>query len=76
MRNKLNRREFIRTGAAAAAGASLARFAFADAPAEATAKAIAKLVPKADSVIHIWLPAVSRRPIPGTQRNTPLSSLA
>ena len=55
MKDKLTRREFIRTSAAAAAVAGIAPYALADAP-EQSAKAIAKLVPKADSVIHIWLP--------------------
>jgi hypothetical protein len=56
MKLSLSRREFIRTGLAAAAGAGLSRYAFGEAPAEATAKAVAPLVAKADAMIHIWLP--------------------
>src|SRR5437773_3333233 len=56
MRSRFTRREFIHTGVAAAAGAGLARYSFADAPADAPAKSAVKLVPKADAVIHIWLP--------------------
>src|SRR5437867_2455245 len=56
MRSRFTRREFIHTGVAAAAGTSVARYAFADAPAEATAKAAVKFIPKADAMIHIWLP--------------------
>src|SRR5712691_1697623 len=55
MKANLTRRQFIRAGAAAAASASLAPYAFAEASKE-TAKAIAKRAPKADAVIHIWLP--------------------
>ena len=55
MNNLITRREFIRAGLAAAAGASLAPHALADAPAGAGTKP-AKLVPKADAMIHIWLP--------------------
>ena len=53
---KFTRRQFLQTSVAAAAGAGLSRYAFADAPTEAVAKTIAKLVPKADAMIHIWLP--------------------
>src|SRR5437667_7033036 len=54
---KFTRRQFIQTSAAAAAGLGLSPYAFADAALEATAKpAAAKLIPKADAVIHIWLP--------------------
>jgi predicted secreted protein len=56
MKINLTRRGFIRTGLAAAAGAGLSRYAFADAPASAPAKAAAQLVAKADAMIHIWLP--------------------
>ena len=56
MKGNLTRREFIRTSLAAAAGASLSRQAFGDPPAGAPAKAVAKLVAKADAMIHIWLP--------------------
>jgi len=56
MKGNITRREFIRTGLAAAAGASLSRHAFGDAPAGAPAKAAAHLVAKADAMIHIWLP--------------------
>src|ERR1043165_8790190 len=56
MNMKFTRRQFIQTSAAAAAGAGLARYSFADAPAEAVAKAAVKLVPKADAMIHLWLP--------------------
>jgi hypothetical protein len=56
MKTNITRREFIRTGLAAAAGAGLSRYAFADAPASAPAKAAAHLVAKADAMIHIWLP--------------------
>ena len=55
MNSSLTRRGFIRTSALAAAGATFARHAFADAPAGAE-KAMAKLSPKADAMIHIWLP--------------------
>src|SRR5437588_3065714 len=53
---KITRRQFLQTSVAAAAGAGLSHCAFADAPTEAVAKTIAKLVPKADAMIHIWLP--------------------
>src|SRR5437660_5520962 len=57
MNAKLTRRQFIQTSVAAAAGVGLSPYAFADAATEAAAKrAVAKLVPKADAVIHIWLP--------------------
>jgi hypothetical protein len=56
MKTNITRRDFIRTGLAAAAGAGLSRYAFADAPASAPAKAAAHLVAKADAMIHIWLP--------------------
>src|SRR5260221_6732405 len=56
MKTNLNRREFIRASAAAAAGVGLAQQVFGGAPGEATCKTVAKLVAKADSVIHIWLP--------------------
>src|SRR2546430_1129651 len=56
MKAKLTRREFMRTSAAAVAGVGLAQYGFADAPTEVAAKAVAKLVAKADAVIHIWLP--------------------
>lgn len=51
-KSKFTRRQFLQTGAAAAVGASLSRYAFADAAREAAAK----LIPKADAMIHIWLP--------------------
>ena len=47
---KLNRRQFLKTGAAAAAGLSVSRLAAADDP---TAP---PLVPTADAMIMIWLP--------------------
>ena len=53
---KLNRREFIQRGTAALAGASLTPYAFADPPAAAQAVPASKLIPKADAMIHIWLP--------------------
>src|SRR4051794_28077659 len=55
---RFTRRQFIQTSAAAVAGVGLSRYAFADAAPEATAKsaAAAKLIAKADAVIHIWLP--------------------
>ena len=56
MKTNITRREFIRTGMAAAAGAGFSRYAFADEPAGAPAKAAARLVAKADAMIHIWLP--------------------
>jgi hypothetical protein len=56
MKGNITRREFIRTGLAATAGASLSRHAFGDAPAGTPAKAVAHLVAKADAMIHIWLP--------------------
>src|SRR5437667_10694707 len=52
MQNKVTRRKFIQTSVAAVAGAGLCRYASAD----AATKAAAKLVPKADAIIHIWLP--------------------
>lgn len=52
MRTKFTRRQFIQTSALAAAGLSASRVAFA----EDSAKAVVKLVPKADAMIHIWLP--------------------
>ena len=48
----MTRRQFIETSALAAAGLSASRFAYG----EDSAKTIAKLVPKADAMIHIWLP--------------------
>jgi len=56
MKSNITRREFIRSGLAAAAGAGFARHAFGDAPGEVPAKVPAKLVAKADAMIHIWLP--------------------
>jgi hypothetical protein len=56
MKTSITRRDFIRTSLAAAAGAGLSRYAFADAPTSAPAKAAAQLVAKADAMIHIWLP--------------------
>jgi hypothetical protein len=53
MKTRLTRREFIQAGLLATAGASLAPRALAEAAAQ---KAAAKLVPKADSIIHIWMP--------------------
>src|SRR5579872_2297370 len=54
---KINRRNFIRTGAAAAAGLGLAPFARAIEPPDSTKSASSqKLVPKADAMIMIWLP--------------------
>ncbi|EEF62922.1 DUF1501 domain-containing protein [Pedosphaera parvula] len=52
MKTKINRREFIQTGAMAAAGLSAMGLAHG----AETEKAIKKLVPKADAIIHIWLP--------------------
>src|SRR5258708_40046592 len=52
MKAGITRREFIQASAIAAAGLSASRFAYG----EESAKAIAKLVPKADAMIHIWLP--------------------
>jgi Protein of unknown function (DUF1501) len=52
MKSGITRRQFIQTSAVAAAGLSASRFAFA----EESAKAVAKLVPKADAMIHISLP--------------------
>src|SRR5580765_6976231 len=52
MKTGITRRQFIQTGALAAAGLSASRFAFG----EEAAKTVAKLVPKADAMIHIWLP--------------------
>ena len=56
MKSSITRRDFIRTGLAAAASAGLSRYAFGDTPAGAPAKAAAQLVAKADAMIHIWLP--------------------
>jgi len=52
MKSGITRRQFIQTGTLAAAGLSASRFAFG----ENSAKAVAKLAPKADAMIHIWLP--------------------
>src|SRR5215475_3658644 len=52
MKSGITRRQFIQTGSLAAAGLSASRFAFGEEP----AKAVAKLVAKADAMIHIWLP--------------------
>src|SRR5271167_1483667 len=52
MKTKLNRRQFIQTSALAAAGFGASRFAYA----AAAQQPIPKLVPTADSIIHIWLP--------------------
>ncbi len=56
MKPGVTRREFIRTSLAAAAGAGLSRYALGGAPAGAPIHAAARLVPKADAMIHIWLP--------------------
>src|SRR5437867_11530211 len=56
MKTKFSRRQFIQTSLAAAAGAGLSRYALAETPEAAATKAAAKLVPKADAMIHIWLP--------------------
>lgn len=56
MKTSITRRDFIRTGLAAAAGAGFSRCAFGDTPTGAPAKAVAQLVAKADAMIHIWLP--------------------
>jgi hypothetical protein len=52
MKSGITRRQFIQTSAVAAAGLNASRFAFG----EDSAKAVAKLVPKADAMIHISLP--------------------
>jgi len=52
MKAKFSRRQFIQSSALAAAGLGVSRFAFA----EDSTKTVAKLVPKADAMIHIWLP--------------------
>src|SRR6478752_1841461 len=54
MNTELNRRKFIQTSAAAAAGVGLSGYLHAD-EAEAP-KPKEKLIPKADAMIHIWLP--------------------
>jgi hypothetical protein len=54
MKMKLNRRQFIQSSALAAAGMGLSPFANA-LPSEPE-KTVAKLVAKADAMIHIWLP--------------------
>ncbi|MDB6064157.1 MAG: hypothetical protein JWR26_365 [Pedosphaera sp.] len=52
----MNRRQFIQTSALAAAGIGMGSFAHGmDSPAEVE-KTIAKIAPKADAMIHIWLP--------------------
>src|SRR5437764_519995 len=56
MKARPNRREFLQTATAAVAGAGFSRFAFAESPAETSAKALKKLIAKADAMIHIWLP--------------------
>src|SRR5208282_5437097 len=55
MKSRLTRREFIQAGLAGAAGAALAPRARAEVAAAAQ-KSAAKLVAKADAVIHIWMP--------------------
>jgi hypothetical protein len=52
MKSGITRRQFIQSSTLAAAGLSASRFAFGEEP----AKAVAKLVSKADAMIHIWLP--------------------
>src|SRR6266481_4199606 len=52
MKSGITRRQFIQTGALAAAVLSASRFAYG----EDSAKTLAKLAPKADAMIHIWLP--------------------
>jgi hypothetical protein len=52
MKSGITRRQFIQSSALAAAGLSASRFAVG----EESAKTVAKLVPKADAMIHIWLP--------------------
>ena len=52
--SKLNRRRFLRTSAIAAAGVGCSRLSWGE-PTE-PAKPAVKLVPKADAMIHIWLP--------------------
>jgi hypothetical protein len=58
MKSKWTRREFIQTGATATAGLGLTRTALAAGPPSADPAAVAatRLVPKADAMIHIWLP--------------------
>src|SRR5437899_8521340 len=57
MNSNFSRRQFIRTSATVAAGAAFSRYApGADIPSEGAATATAKLDPKADAMIHIWLP--------------------
>jgi hypothetical protein len=56
MKTRLTRREFIQTGIAAAAGAGLAPQVFAEASAQKAVEAAARLIPKADAMIHIWMP--------------------
>src|SRR6266481_5715404 len=56
MNAKVSRRQFLRSSVAAAAGAGLSRYAFGDGHRESVARAGSKLVPKADAMIHIWLP--------------------
>src|SRR5262245_59787807 len=52
MKSGITRRQFIQSSALAAAGLGASHFAFGEEP----AKAVAKLLPKADAMIHIWLP--------------------
>src|SRR6266853_3646465 len=52
MKSGITRRQFIQTGALAAAGLSASRLVYG----EDSARSLAKLVPKADAMIHIWLP--------------------
>jgi hypothetical protein len=56
MKTKFTRRRFLHTSMAAAACAGLSSYAFAETPEAAATKAAPKLVPKADAMIHIWLP--------------------
>ncbi len=53
MKTRLSRRDFIQASLAATAGAALAPRALAEAAAQ---KAAAKIAPRADSIIHIWMP--------------------
>jgi hypothetical protein len=54
--NRINRRAFLEAGAAAAAGAALSRLAIADPSVAPHVPVIEPVLPRADSMIFIWLP--------------------
>ncbi len=54
--NRIDRRTFLQAGVATAAGAALSRYAFADASTAPHVPVIEPVLPRADSMIFIWLP--------------------